>query len=172
MSSNMKQVFEFLDATHATLGQHLHTLMGMAKPLQDGSLSPAQVSQLKSLCKFFDKEARQHHLDEELHIFPPLYESHDEQLVHTVKQLQQDHGWLEENWLELHPLIEQAIQGNSYIWEELEHAMQVFNSLYLDHMVLEERIAYPGAKTQAVKWDAEGMGREMASRRKLRTLSH
>ena len=115
---------------------------------------------------------RQHHLDEELHIFPPLYESHDEQLVHTVKQLQQDHGWLEENWLELHPLIEQAIQGNSYIWEELEHAMQVFNSLYLDHMVLEERIAYPGAKTQAVKWDAEGMGREMASRRKLRTLSH
>ena len=65
MSSNMKQVFEFLDATHATLGQHLHTLMGMAKPLQDGSLSPAQVSQLKSLCKFFDKEARQHHRSEE-----------------------------------------------------------------------------------------------------------
>jgi iron-sulfur cluster repair protein YtfE (RIC family) len=172
MSKGFTQVFDFLDATHATLGQHLKTLMGMSAQLRDGTLSPSQVHELKSICKFFDKEARQHHLDEELHIFPPLYQSHDEQLLHTVKQLQQDHGWLEENWLELHPLIEQSIQGNSYIWEELEHAMQVFNSLYLDHMVLEERIAYPGAKAQAVKWDAEGMGREMASRRKLRALSH
>ena len=96
----------------------------------------------------------------------------DASLIDATLRLQQDHGWLEENWIELRPLIEQATLGNSYVWEELDHALQVFHALYQDHMVLEERIAYPGAKTQAVKWDAEGMGREMASRRKLRPQSH
>jgi iron-sulfur cluster repair protein YtfE (RIC family) len=171
-SHDVKQVFEFLDSTHAALSGHLANLMGMATHFQNGSLDASQLKEVRTICNFFEKEARQHHLDEELHIFPPLMQSHDETLRHTVRQLQQDHGWLEENWIELHPLIEQAMQGNSYIWEELDHALQVFHALYQDHMVLEERIAYPGAKAQPVKWDGEGIGREMASRRKLRKVPH
>lgn len=172
MSISATQVFEFLDATHVTLGRHLQSLMGMADQFRDAALTTSQMSELKIICRFFDQDARQHHLDEELHIFPPLLQSKDGQLQHTVKQLQQDHGWLEENWLELQPLIEQAMMGNSYIWEELDHALKVFHALYQDHMMLEERIAYPSAKAQAIKWDGEGIGREMASRRKLRKQPH
>jgi iron-sulfur cluster repair protein YtfE (RIC family) len=171
-SKDVKQVFDFLDATHAALSGHLATLMGLAEQFQNGSLTPPQLKEVRAICNFFEKDARQHHLDEELHIFPPLLQSQDGTIRHTVLQLQQDHGWLEENWIELRPLIEQATLGNSYIWEELDHALQVFHALYQDHMVLEERIAYPGAKAQATTWDGEGIGREMASRRKLRKAAH
>ena len=43
--------------------------MGMAAQFQNGTLNPAQLKGLRVICIFFDKEARQHHLDEELHIF-------------------------------------------------------------------------------------------------------
>ena len=51
---------------------------------------------------------------------------------------------------------------------ELRHALDVFEALYLDHILLEESIAYPQARQRLAGLDTVGMGREMARRRVLR----
>ena len=67
------------------------------------------------------------------------------------------------------PSLEAAANGN--LWfdpVELRHALDVFEALYLDHILLEESIAYPQARQRLAGLDTVGMGREMARRRVLR----
>ena len=80
-------------------------------------------------------------------VFPPLLASGDPLLVQHIERLQQDHGWLEEDWLELAPQIE-AI-GKGYSWYDIDvlrQALPVFTQLYHDHIALEESLIYPEAK--------------------------
>ena len=86
--------------------------------------------------------------------------------MQAAEHLIQDHGWLEENWIQISPSLEAATSGNLWFDPiELRHALEVFEALYLDHILLEESLAYPEAKKRFVGIDTVGMGREMARRR-------
>ena len=52
------------------------------------------------------------------HVFPSLLTSGDAVLVQHVHRLQQDHGWLEEDWLELQPQLRAVVEG--YNWYDLD----------------------------------------------------
>jgi hemerythrin-like domain-containing protein len=110
----------------------------------------AQVeAQAKAVEAFFSGTSRQHHLDEERTVFPPLLESSDAALVAAVRSLQQDHGWIEENWLELAPQLRALASG--YHWvdpAELQHAVEVFVQLVDGHIALEESLVYPESKAR------------------------
>ena len=68
-------------------------------------------------------------------------------------RLQQDHGWLEEDWLELEPQLEAVANGYSwYDIDTLRAALPIFEQLYRDHIALEESLIYPEARRrQAVE---------------------
>ncbi|MDP2263517.1 MAG: hemerythrin domain-containing protein [Hydrogenophaga sp.] len=162
-------VFEFLDATHREIQQQLQQLRALVDAIETDGLNQANRERAHQVLDFFNGEARQHHLDEEKHIFPALLGSQDDEIVLAAEHLTQDHGWLEENWLQMAPSLEAATNGN--LWfdtQELHHALDVFEALYLDHILLEESIAYPAAKARMAGLDTLGMGREMAKRRALK----
>ncbi len=162
-------LFNFLDATHRNIQTHLETLRGLVDAVAQGGLTAEQRQQARVVIAYFNQEARHHHLDEEKHVFPSLLNSSDAALVATGQRLIQDHGWLEETWLEIEPLMEAVVHDNQWFDPiELSHAYEVFEGLYTDHIVLEEGLAFPGAQKQAMAWDAEGIGREMAKRRALK----
>jgi hemerythrin-like domain-containing protein len=99
------------------------------------------------ICRFFDGSARAHHAAEETHVFPNLLDSGDKVLVQHVRRLQQDHGWLEEDWLELQPQLRAVVEG--YNWFDLDFlraAVPVFTDLYRDHVALEENVVYPESR--------------------------
>jgi hemerythrin-like domain-containing protein len=80
------------------------------------------------------------------------------ELTQHVLRLQQDHGWLEEDWLELAPHLQAVAEG--YSWYELDtlrHSVGVFTALYHDHIALEESLIYPEAKRRL---DAEAASRD------------
>lgn len=161
-------VFEFLDATHRAIQAQLQQLHGLMDAIEADELTPDLREQARSVLAYFNGEARQHHLDEEKHVFPVLLNSEDESVVHAAERLTQDHGWLEENWLMIAPSLDAAANGN--LWfdpADLRHSLEVFEALYLDHILLEESLAYPQAKKRLEAYDAAGMGREMARRRAL-----
>ena len=161
-------VFEFLDSTHREIQQQLRQLHQLVDAIESGGLNQATREKARRVLTYFNGEARQHHLDEEKHIFPSLRTSPNPEVVQAAEHLTQDHGWLEENWLQIAPSLEAAANGN--LWfdtQELRHALDVFEALYLDHIVLEEAIAYPEAKKRLAAYDTAGMGREMARRRTL-----
>jgi hemerythrin-like domain-containing protein len=163
-------VFEFLDSTHQEIQQQLQLLHTLVDAIDNDGLNTANRGTARRVLDYFNGEARQHHLDEEKHIFPTLLASQNAEVVQATEHLIQDHGWLEENWIQIAPSLEAATGGN--LWfdtAELRHALEVFEALYLDHILLEESIAYPEAKKRLQGLDTLGMGREMAKRRVLRS---
>ena len=163
-------LFNFLDSTHRDIHQQIRRLHALVDLIESSGLNAATRTEAGEVLAYFNGEARQHHLDEEKHIFPALLSSQNAELVQAAEHLTQDHGWLEENWLQIAPSLAAATNGNHWFDTlELRHALEVFEALYLDHILLEESIAYPEAKKRLEAYDAAGAGREMAKRRVLQS---
>lgn len=139
--------FEALDRTHAEVLQVLQQFDRLLQHVDENGPDAVAQASAREIHAFFAGHARQHHADEERFVFPPLLAGNDVELVQHVRRLQQDHGWLEEDWLELAPQIEAIAQG--YSWYDLamlQHALPVFTALYAEHIALEESLIYPEAK--------------------------
>lgn len=149
--------FKALDACHQQIHTHLAVLAELLEQLEANADAVLERQKVAAAEAFFSETARAHHLDEERNVFPNLLLSDDTELVHTVQTLKQDHGWIEQNWRELSPMLRAIAQGEEGVdMAELMHTMQVFLALCHDHIVLEETLIYPQAKAQ---W-----AQEMASR--------
>ncbi|HPK33170.1 hemerythrin domain-containing protein [Ottowia sp.] len=159
-------LFQFLDETHQRLQLELIHLNRVVEAFAEDQMEPHDREQLARTIEWFDTVARQHHLDEEKHVFPPLLASSDAHVVEVTERLRQDHGWIEQNWLELGPHLSAVVNGNHWIEPELVQQMvQVFSQLCLDHLMLEESLAYPEARAQI---DADALTKadqEMEQRR-------
>jgi hemerythrin-like domain-containing protein len=143
----MPAVFESLDATHREAMKMLQSLQRLLAHVNESGADGAARESAREIMAFFSGPAMQHHAEEESLVFPDLLDGSDAELVQHVQRLQQDHGWLEQDWLELCAPIE-AI-ANGYSWYDLEmlrNAVPVFVSLYHEHIVLEDTVVYPAAK--------------------------
>lgn len=145
MPSNSR--FKALDACHLQMQNHLTEMAALLVWLRTGDNDPALRQQAGEIESFFSATARAHHAEEEQKIFPGLLASGNAELVQAVRTLQQDHNWIELNWLELAPMLRAVAQGEDWVDEaELEHGLEVFVNLCNDHIALEESMIYPEAK--------------------------
>ena len=139
--------FESLDQTHRQVLQTLGQLSQLIEHLDANGVDDRGRLLAKEICLFFDGTARVHHVAEEQMVFPSLLASEDADLVQHVRRLQQDHGWLEEDWLELSPQLQAVAEGYSwYDLDALRAAIPVFTELYRDHIALEETVVYPASR--------------------------
>jgi hemerythrin-like domain-containing protein len=138
-----------LDACHRRTLAVVAELRALPSAIDHGGVTPAVRAAAASIANFLSATARVHHEDEERQVFPPLLASGDAALVDTVRRLQQDHGWLEENWRELEPQL-RAIATNCGSWDidTVSSAIGVLSDLYREHIELEESIAYPEARAR------------------------
>lgn len=160
------QDFEALDSCHRDVLTTLRRLVTLIDHLENHGVDAAAQGMASEIGTFFSQAARAHHADEERLIFPDLLRSEDMVLVQHVQRLQQDHGWLEEDWLTLAPPLDAVAQGYSwYDLDMLRHATTVFTELYLDHIDLEESLIYPEAKRLMNQRPGAGSGRARAAER-------
>jgi hemerythrin-like domain-containing protein len=161
--------FVALDDVHQRTLVELTELEALVVHLAAHGLDRESRSKAAQIQRFFSTTARQHHEDEERHVFPSLATSADPATVQAVLRLQQDHNWLEEDWMELEPQIAAVAGGQAwYDLDVLREGVGVFVALSRDHIALEESLIYPQARSQ-LSADARGaMGREMAARRRQR----
>lgn len=139
-------VFRFLDATHQQIDLQLIRLTLLVERLEHRQLTADERQQGQEVIAFFRQDARLHHQDEERHILPSLLNSVDLATADIARRLQQDHQWLEQIWLTIDSSIDAAVSGSQWFdQQELAHAAGMYTSLYADHMILEETIAYPHA---------------------------
>lgn len=161
------QPFDVLDACHRQLVTALQQMGDLIEHLKVHGVDGKAQTMARAIFTFFMTTAHQHHLDEEKHIFPAMINSGNAELIQKTLRLQQDHGWIEEDWLELAPQFESIAAGyNWFNLELLSLAVPVFQALYQDHMALEESLIYPEAKARIAEWDLQDMGREMSQRRR------
>lgn len=155
--------FKALDACHRHIHEHLAELAELLERLDVNRSSVHCRQKAKTIEAFFSETARSHHAEEERNVFPSLLLSDNTELVQAVHTLQQDHGWIEQNWIELAPMLRAIAQGEDWVdMAELKHNVEVFLNLCHDHIVLEETLIYPEAKAR--------LAEELASR--ARRLAH
>jgi hemerythrin-like domain-containing protein len=144
--------FTALDACHQQIAEHLVRLDALVEHLVSQGVDAHAQAEARAIEAFFTETSQRHHLDEEAKVFPPLLASADEALVATVRMLQQDHGWIEEDWLAIAPQLRAIAAGYSwYDPDELRHGIGVFLELCREHIQLEESIIYPQAKAVVAK---------------------
>lgn len=152
--------FEALDRTHHKIIEVLGQFERLLAHLDDNGADETARASAAEIFAFFESHARNHHLEEERQVFPSLLTSGNVALVEAVRRLQQDHGWLEEDWLELAPQIEAIAKG--YNWWDLAMlrlALPIFTALYHEHIGLEESLIYPEAKRRQAALDAGAQAR-------------
>jgi hemerythrin-like domain-containing protein len=149
--------FKALDNCHQQIQLHLAKLADLLRRMDEGQDDVQSRQQAALIEAFFSSTSRQHHADEEKLVFPALLAGENAELVQAVLTLQQDHGWIEQNWIELAPLLQSVSTGGNCIdVAEFRHYVEVFLELCFDHIKLEETLIYPQYKAR--------LAQEMASR--------
>lgn len=141
--------FASLDETHRQVMVRLAQLADLIEGLNAHGVDDSARWLAREICLFFDDTARAHHQAEEQLVFPSLLASGDAELVRHVLRLQQDHGWLEEDWRALSLQLSAVAEG--YSWYDLDllrSASAVFTELYRDHIALEETTVYPASRSR------------------------
>jgi len=139
--------FEALDACHLDIAQHLKALVALVKHIEVHGIDDHARHQAHTIEAYFSSTSRQHHAQEERDVFPTLLAHGDAALATAVRTLQQDHGWIEENWIEIGPRLRAIAQGNGWTDPaEFQSYVDVFTALMREHIALEERLIYPQAK--------------------------
>jgi hemerythrin-like domain-containing protein len=136
--------FDTLDETHRQIIQVLGQLESLLTMLnRPGDAGPA-AALASHVCRFLSGTARAHHEAEETRVFPSLLEGDDPQWLAYVRRLQQDHDWLEEDWLEMEPHLQAIANGYRGDHPEfLRASLPEFTQLYYEHIALEESLVYP-----------------------------
>lgn len=141
--------FKALDACHQQIHVHLGNLAQLAKQVEAGTLTESDKHLAGEVEAFFSSTARDHHAHEESHVFPPLLNQGNAELEAAVRSLKQDHGFIEENWIELGPQLRAIASGNNWFdTAEFLHNAEVFLELCNGHIALEETLVYPESKAQ------------------------
>jgi len=139
--------FQALDRTHREVLERLEAFEQLLQHVDDNGPDATAQASAAQILSFFGGAGRQHHADEESLVFPRLLASGDADLVQHVLRLQQDHGWIEEDWRLLLPQMEAISTGyNWYDLPMLRLALPLFAALYRDHIALEETVVYPAAQ--------------------------
>lgn len=142
-------LFSALDTCHQQMLQHLLDLQHVAEHLEAQGLEEADRRLAGVVQEFFSSTSRAHHEMEEQKVFPGLLASASTELKAVVHSLQQDHGFIEENWIELGPQLRGIAEGNDWFdVAEFLHNVEVFLQLVSRHIVLEESLIYPEAKAR------------------------
>jgi len=158
--------FDVLDACHRQTLFALGKLAALVTRLTTLGCDAQARALAAEIVQHFSITAREHHEDEERHVFAKLLADSDPQIVQAVLRLQQDHRWLHIDWMELQPQLQAVAAGNStYDLDTLREDSHVFIALSHDHIALEESCIYPQARDRLRAADRREMGREMAARR-------
>ena len=166
-SASVRDGFDVLDVCHRQTVFALGKLAALVSRLAAHGPDEQARELAAEILQHFSVTAREHHEDEERHVFPKLLTSDDPDIVQAVLRLQQDHGWLAEDWMALSPHLDAVACGHSgYDLDVLREGAAVFTALSHDHIALEESIAYPQARVRLHTGDRRAMALEMAARRR------
>jgi hemerythrin-like domain-containing protein len=142
--------FARLDAWHAQVRGYLDRLATLATRVENAPLDADDGAEACAVEAFFSGSMREHHRMEEAFVFPALLDSGDTELVTLVRTLVQDHGWIEQNWIEIAPQLRAMAQGHHWIDPaEFMHGAEVFLELCYGHAALEEASVYPRVRPAA-----------------------
>ena len=166
-SAGAPSAFEVLDACHRQTIVMLGRLSGLVSSIDHGGPDREAREAAEEIIQFFSQTARQHHEDEERHVFPRVLAAPDAPAAHdAVRRLQQDHLQMQAAWAQLRgPLAALAAGDASAFGAAQVDAAARFRALYEAHAQTEESLVFPLAGRLLDEREWRAAGAEMAARR-------
>ena len=166
LGPGFEQPFEMLHACHQRIERMLALLQKLRAHMREAGADEQVRQATRDVMRYFDKAGPQHHRDEELHVFPALVGTLDEQMVRLVARLQQDHMEMDWRWTPARSLLEEVETGARTQFNEADDAiLDAFAGLYAEHMKAEEDVAFPRASADIDAERLKAMSRDMMARR-------
>jgi len=154
--------FDVLDPCHRQTVFALSKLAAVVTALRCGDDDAEVCTLAGEVVDHFEHTSRHHHEEEELWLFPQLLERGDGPASAAIQRLRQDHRWIERNWRELGPMVDAVANGLHWVdLDALQEASEVFTSLSLDHIALEEGCIYPQVRTRLPDRSTRDLFRDM-----------
>lgn len=156
-----------MTACHRRIEGFLQTLCFAAQNWGGRMLSPQEREALQRSLRYFREAAPKHTADEEEDLFPLLVESAPEVAV-PVGRLEADHRRASELHDDVEALGQEWIRRGTLREAELtafRKATGELESLYAEHIRVEESEVFPRAGHALREEQLEAMGRRMAARR-------
>jgi len=142
-------IFTAMEDCHRQFHAHLNALEALVDAMETTAPDTEAQRRAGAIEAFFSSAARHHHALEERYFFRPLLAGDEPDLIATVRGLQQDHGWIEENWHELSPQLSAVASGNNWFdMADLKHGVEVFTALCRAHLALEDTLVYPPTRAR------------------------
>ena len=162
-----EQPFEMLEACHQRVQRSLGLLARIVEHVEHQGHDASSRGACGDVLRYFDLAGPHHHEDEERHVFPPLQAHADARLREAVARLRADHVRMNALWARLRQAL-LAWQGDAppSIGAGERALVDAFVAAYEDHVALEESVAYPAARPLFGDGELQGIGDEMASRRR------
>jgi hemerythrin-like domain-containing protein len=161
--------FEMLEACHERVLRTLRLLVRLQAHVQLHGCDEQARQAAQDVMRYFDLAAPLHHEDEELHVFPVVLAGEDIALSATVKQLINQHRQMEVHWARLRDVLARLVARETPSQKPFEilqaDAVDVFVSLYAEHIRMEEEVAYPAANNFLDVAKKSAMGADMMRRR-------
>lgn len=155
-----------LDACHRETLRMLEELSALVTRLEAVGADARARSMAAAIHAHFSVAVREHHEDEERHVFPQLQASGNAEARQAVALLRQDHSWLDVDWGELSPIIDAVARGQAwYDIGMLREGVEIFSTLSRDQIALEEYPIYPQVLANLDAQARASMDAEMAARR-------
>ena len=158
--------FAMLEACHERIGRTLDLLQRLRAHVARHGADDQARQAARDVLRYFDQAAPQHHLDEELHVLPALDASGDPAMRALASRLRGDHRRMESGWAAARVVLSDLTAGRVTSMDAAaDHTLAAFAALYTDHLVAEERIAFPAATARLDAPDLERMSQDMRRRR-------
>ncbi len=160
--------FEMLDACHERVERMLRLLGKIREHVQIHGADTQARDAARDVMRYFDQAGPHHHEDEERHVFPPLLAQRDPAVVAVVIRLKQDHREMAEMWSRvraaLYALLEAGDDWAGFSAEDGQR-FDAYDALYRRHLLDENGVVYPAARS-LIRGDAlQAMGAKMMGRR-------
>jgi hemerythrin-like domain-containing protein len=164
--------FDMLAACHERVERMLALLARLQQHLLERGCDDSARQAARDVMRYFDLAAPLHHQDEELHVFPPLLAGPEAGLRALVQRLLQDHRDMEAAWPPARSVLQAIADSPAADWAPLVPpqtvALKRFAGLYEQHLMDEDRLAYPAAQAVLAGEALQTMSQDMMQRRGVR----
>ena len=160
--------FEMLIACH----ERVQRMLDLLERARTHALTKGCDANLNSafidVMRYFDLAAHQHHLDEELHVFPIVLAKGNQSQKELVAVLIQDHETMAHLWQSVRSILSEVLQTprDLPVFSHADNALiDDFRNAYAKHISNEELSIYPVSTEYMTQNDFASMSEEMKVRR-------
>ena len=160
--------FEMLDACHERVERMLRLLGKIREHVAAHGADAHARDAARDVMRYFDQAGPHHHEDEERHVFPPLLAQRDPAVLAVVIRLKQDHREMAVQWARVRAallaLVEAGDRWAGFSADDLR-LFDAYDALYRRHLVDENGVVYPAARSLIRGEVLQAMSADMMARR-------